>query len=153
MSFIDRFFRHGEEAKRSGEKTSAATEVPGSDPELEQALRNFRSSVHAWSDAVYQRPRLAEAAPRRSVWRMAAAWTLGGVLVAGGAWGGLLEHQHRQEQDRLARLRQQQYQRELQEQKAREAEMELANVDRDVSQEVPDALEPLVPSTTADEVQ
>lgn len=153
MSFIDRVLKHEGEPERAGKKTSAAAETPGMDPELEQALRSFRASVHSWSDAVYGRPRAIEAAPRRTIWRMAAAWTLGGVLVAGGTWGGFLEYQHRQEQDRLARLRQQQYQREMQEQKAREAEIELANVDRDVSQEVPDALEPLIPSISSDEAQ
>ena len=84
---------------------------------------------------------------------MAAAWALGGALVAGGAWGGLLEHKYRQEQDRLGRLRQKELDRRVQEQKAREAEQELAQVDNDVSREVPDALEPLVPSMTADDGQ
>lgn len=120
------------------------------DPELERVLRDFRTSVRAWSDAVYGRPRLMEKAPRRKTWRKAAAWALGSVLAAGGAWGGLLEHQHRQEQDRLARLRQQEVDRQVLEQKAREAEEELAKVDSDVSREVPDALAPLVPATASD---
>ncbi len=123
------------------------------DPELERVLRDFRTSAHAWSDAVYQRPRLVEVAPRRMAWRKAAAWALGSVLMAGGAWGGLLEHRHLQEQDRLARLRQREQQRQLQEQKAREAEQELARVDMDISREVPDALEALVPATASDEGQ
>lgn len=151
MSFADRFRKDGGEAERGRAKTERVEfQNPELDPDVEQALRDFRSSVHAWSDAVYRQPRLVEAAPRRTVWRTAAAWALGSVLVAGGAWGGVLEHQHRQEQDRLARLRQQEQDRRIQEQKARQAEQELALVDSDVSREVPDALEPLVPSMTDD---
>jgi hypothetical protein len=154
MSFMGRFSKHGGNQDRAGAATnSGAIESPELDPELERVLRDFRSTVRSWSDAAYRHPGLMHAAPRRTVWRMAAAWTLGSVLVAGGTWGGLLEYQHRQEQDRLARLRQQQYERQVQEERARQAEMELANVDRYVSQEVPDALEPLVPSMTADEGQ
>ena len=86
-------------------------------------------------------------------WRKAAAWALGSVLVAGGSWGGFFEYQHMQQEARLARLRRQEQQRLIQEQKAREAEQELARVDVDVSREVPDALEALVPATTSDEGQ
>lgn len=154
MSFTDRIRRDEGEAERGRAKIDRVeVRNPELDPDLEQALRDFCSSVHAWSDAVYRQPRQIDVAPRRTVWRLAAAWALGSVLVAGGAWGGILEHQHRQEQDRLARLRQQELDRRLQMQKAREAEQELALVDSDVSREVPDALEPLVPSMTADDGQ
>jgi hypothetical protein len=141
-------------ASNGGENDDVNTHGRGpEDPELERVLREFRSSVHAWSDAVYRRPRLVEIAPRRMVWRKAAVWTLGSVLVAGGAWGGLLEHRQRQEQARLARLRQQEQQRRVQEERAREAEQELARVDTYVSREVPDALEALVPALSPDEGQ
>jgi hypothetical protein len=113
------------------------------DPDLQMALRDFRTSVHAWSEAVYQRPRLIQAAPRRMAWRKAASWALGSVLVAGGVGGGLLEYQHRQEQARIAAAREAQQQREIQEERARQAAEELARVDSDISREVPDALEPL----------
>ncbi len=128
--------------------------APRKEAELEKVLRDFRTSVHAWSDAVYGRPRLVKVAARRKGWRKAAAWALGSVLLIGGAsWGGLLENQHRQEQDRLARLRQQEVDRQVQEVKAREAEQELAKVDSAVSREVPDALAPLVPATASDDGQ
>jgi hypothetical protein len=130
-----------------------ALQNPEPDPELERVLRSFRSSVHAWSDAVYQRPRLVEVAPRRMAWRKAAVWALGSVLVAGGVGGGLLEVQHRQEQARLAAVREAQHQRQLQEERAREAAQELALVDRDVSRQVPNALEPLAQLMTSDESQ
>ena len=126
---------------------------PGRNPEIEQALRDFRSSVHAWSDAVYQRPRLAEVAPRRMAWRQAAIWALGSVLVAGGVGGGLLEVKHRQEQARIAAAREAEHRRHLQEDRAREAEQELAQVDSDVSRQVPNALEPLAQLMTSNEGQ
>lgn len=113
------------------------------DPELERVLWDFRSSVHAWSDAVYQLPRLVEVAPRLMAWRKAAGWALGSFLVAGGVGGGLLEHRHRQEQARIAAVREAEHQRQVQEERAHEAELELAQVDSDVSREVPAALEPL----------
>ena len=120
------------------------------DPQMEQVLRDFRSSVHAWSDAVYQRPRRVEVAHGRMAWRRAAVWTLGSVMVAGGAGGGLLENQHRKEQARIAAAREAEHQRQL---KEREAEEELARVDTDVSREVPDAMEPLAQLMAPDETQ
>ena len=140
--------RHDREAPRAGSGSGA-----GSDPEMEHLLRNFRQSVHAWSDAMYQRPRPVEAAPRRTAWRRAAAWALGSVLVVGGVGSGFLEHHHRQELTRIAAVREAEHQRQLQEERARQADQELAQVDRDVSREVPDALEPLSSLMAADEIQ
>jgi len=125
----------------------------GSDPEMEDVLRDFRQSVHAWSEAMYQRPRVAERAPRRNAWGRAAAWTLGSLLAAGGAGGGWVEYRHHQEQTRIAAAREAQHQRQLQEERAREAEQELAQVDRDISRDVPDALQPLARLMTTDESQ
>ena len=126
--------------------------VPG-DPELEQALRNFRSSVHAWSDAEYQQPRLVAVAPRRLAWRKAAAWALGSVLMAGGVGGGLLGYRYQQEQARISAAREAEHHRQIQRQQAIEAERELAQVDSDVSREVPTALEPLGQLMPVDEIQ
>ena len=155
MSFDDRFLSDsGEESGREARSAGLVQHDSSlADPELEQALRNFRSSVHTWSDAVYQRPRLVEVAPRRKAWRWAAAWVLGSVLVAGGVGRGLLEYQHQQEQARIAASREAEHQRQLQEEKARQAEEELARVDSDVSREVPDALEPLAQLMTTDDSQ
>ncbi len=123
------------------------------DQEMEHVLRDFRLSVQAWSDAVYQRPRRVEVASRRMAWRSAAAWALGGVLVIGGAGGELLERQYQKEQARIAAAREAEHQRQLQEQRAREAEAELAKVDNDVSREVPNALEPLAQLMATDDSQ
>ena len=122
-----------------------------SDPELDEALTNFRSSVHAWSAAEFSRVRPAVTAKRQWSWRPAAGWALAGVMVAVGASGGFYEHQ--QQKLRIAAAaqvaEQQQAARELQ---AREDEEDLlAKVDSDVSQTVPSAMEPLAQLMAEDE--
>jgi len=115
--------------------------------ELEQALKDFKSSVHAWSDATYSRPRTAKGAARSRSWRLALGWAMGCLLVAGSVSGGLFERQHRQEQARIAaQQRADQQQRELraQQEDGQTDEALLVDVDSDVSQQVPSAMEPLV---------
>jgi hypothetical protein len=120
---------------------------------LEQALKDFRLSVCAWSEAAYSRPRTVAQVVRRRSWRLAAGWALGCVLVAGGVSGGVFERHQRQEiaraaaQQRLAQERQ----RLVLEEQAREEEHLLAEVDRDVSREVPSAMEPLAQLMAEDE--
>ena len=43
------------------------------EPELDQALKHFKASVDAWSDAEYSRPRTVTQAAVRHTWRMAAS--------------------------------------------------------------------------------
>jgi hypothetical protein len=122
------------------------------DVRLEEALSNFRLSVHAWSETVMRpfAPAIA-ATPHGIAWRRTLVWAMGVVVAVGAASGGIYEH-HRQQ---VLAWQAQQRQIEL-EQRAqaarRAAEMDqlLANVDRDVSQEVPDALEPLAQMMTDD---
>jgi len=156
MSF-NRFSKDGEELDNRVEQCAGQETEDGAprdlDRDMEQVLRDFRLSVHAWSDAVYQRPRRVAVPPRRMAWLKAAAWALGSVLVVGGAGGGLLDHQYQKEQARLAAAREAEHQRQLQEQQARKAEEELAKVDSDVSREVPNALEPLAQLMTSGESQ
>lgn len=146
----DRGEMHDRVQPRAGQGTGAG---PNPDPEMARVLDNFRHSVHAWSGAMFQRSRQFEFTPRRTAWQRSAAWALGIVLMSAGVGAGLLEYQHRQEQARIAAAREAGRQRQLQEERAREAEQELAQVDRDVSREVPDALEPLASLMTADESQ
>jgi hypothetical protein len=113
------------------------------DPELDSALRNFRSSVHAWSEAEFARPRVMAPAARLSRWRLATGWALGCVLVAGGLSGAVLERNHQRELAQMAQARAAQQQRELATRKAKEEEDLLAKVDSDVSRDVPSAMEPL----------
>jgi hypothetical protein len=70
---------------------------------LEDTLRNFRSSVHAWSEAEFVRPRTVLVADHRRTWRSATAWALGCVLAAGTLSAGIYEHHAH---DQLARLTQ-----------------------------------------------
>jgi hypothetical protein len=116
--------------------------------ELEEAISNFRSSVHAWSADACSRPRSMPGAAHQSrVWRLAAGWALGCVLVAGALSGGVYkevqERHHRQQLALIAAAQAAQRQRLAAEQRAREEEELLSRVDSDVAQVVPSAMEPL----------
>jgi hypothetical protein len=116
------------------------------DAELNEALKNFRQSVHAWSDASYNRPRAVTAGARTTVWRRAAGWAMGCVLVAGVASGGLYQHERQVEQARQAKLAQQQEDQRSRAAAQRAAEDEdalLKHVDSDISRQVPAAMDPL----------
>jgi hypothetical protein len=124
-------------------------EMPAGDPgelELELALKDFKSSVHAWSEAAYSRPRMGTREVRNRSWRMALGWAMGCLLVAGSVSGGLIERQHRQEQARIAvqqRAAEQQQELDAKQVPGETDEALLAGVDSDVSRQVPDAMEPL----------
>ncbi len=132
------------------------------DPELEAVLRDFRASVHAWSDATYQsrsettyrNPSLVHSpAPRRTLWRQSLVWALSLVLTAGIATGGVYEY-HQRELARQMAQREAEHQRQLaQQQHAREVDELLAKVDSDVSREVPSAMEPLASLMAEDDTQ
>lgn len=77
-------------------------DMAGERPELEQALKHFKASMDAWSDAALSRPRTVTQAAVRRTWRMAASWALGCVLVTGSLAGAVHEIVHRQELARIA---------------------------------------------------
>ncbi|MGB6689612.1 MAG: hypothetical protein WBE76_17390 [Terracidiphilus sp.] len=134
------------EDRREGRENPAQN--AGQNERLEQALKNFRLSVHAWSEAELSRPRTMAMTVRQRSWRLALGWAMGCVLVVGGASGALYErHQHQLEISRIAAQRQAdraaEQARQMAALKAREDEDLLAKVDSDVSQEVPAAMEPL----------
>ena len=125
-----------------------------SDPEIKQALSDFKANVFAWSDAEYARPRMAAVLTvRHRSWRLAAGWALGCVLVAGSVSGGVYERHQRQEQAKITAMREAERQRLAAEQRVREEDELLAKVDSDVSREVPSAMEPLAQLMAEDEVQ
>ena len=137
--------RFDEEANGVKEQAVNAQDAE-QDVELEQALKNFKSSMHAWSDAMYSRPRGVSKEIRVRSWRLAAGWALGCALVAGSVSGGLLERNHRQEVARIAaEQRAAESERQLRQQQAAMVsdEVLLADVDSDVSRQVPSAMEPL----------
>ncbi len=114
------------------------------DPALATALQNFRASVHAWSDAAYAAPRaLPVAPPRRVLWRKATAWACGSVLALGLASGGVYEKHHRAQLAQQAEARRLQQERLAAEARAKETEQLLAQIDSDISREVPAAMDPL----------
>jgi hypothetical protein len=152
-----------QEDKTQERAVDAMDDADAMDVELEQALKNFRLSMHAWSDAAWSRPRprtAAEAIRHRS-WRLAVGWALGCVLVAGSVSGGLFERQHQIElRQRAAQQRaaeqQKQLQEQLQEQQASAPvtdEALLDGVDSDVSRQVPSAMEPLAQMMSGDETK
>ena len=121
-------------------------DIEALDPVLKHALGEFKSSVRAWSDAAYSRPRVTREFVVRKR-KIAVGWSFAAVLLAGAFSGGLY---HRHQQDELAariaaqRAAEQQQadaqQRALQAQKDEEI---LASVDKDLAREAPTAMEPL----------
>ena len=123
------------------------------DAEFEQVLKNFRTSVHAWSEAELSRPRILSSHVRHRSWRLAAGWALGCALIVGGVSGGVVERRHQQELARAAALREAEHQRQVAAEKMRQEEEELAKVDRDVARDVPSAMEPLAQLMGEDNTQ
>lgn len=121
------------------------------DARLDQALAEFRSTIHAWSDAAYTRARIADVPMRRRSWRLVAGWALGCALMAGGVTGGIVEHQRQQAAARIAAAAEQQAQQQqvatAQEQAQPQDQIQDPNlmlkVDSDTAQEVPNAMQPL----------
>jgi hypothetical protein len=146
-----------EQKSLAGDPESLGT--PEQDPALEQALKNFRASVLAWSEAELGRARTGSRLPAKTMrqrsWRLAAGWALGCVLVAGSAGGGVYERHHRQELARMAAAaRAAESERLVAAARAREDEEDLlAKVDSDVSREVPSAMEPLARLMAEDEAK
>jgi hypothetical protein len=142
------------------------------DPMVAEALRNFKASVDAWSDAAYHRPRRVASPMRLAVasWRLVATLAMGCMLVAGTVTATVVERHHQQELARQAAIKAS-AQRAANEHAATaqpakaniqapnvktdahakrgaaiasedDADL-LANVDSDVSRQVPAAMDPL----------
>ena len=143
-----------------GSKKPVEVEGPmADDAEFEKALTDFKSSVHAWSDAAYNRPRSLAQPARRKSWRLAASWAMGCLLVTGTLSGGLIERHHRNEMARIAAAQQEKQIRDQDAQAKVEAPVKitdedlLADVDSAVSRQVPSAMEPLAQLMTEDETK
>ncbi|HTX75663.1 MAG TPA: hypothetical protein VMD29_05595 [Terracidiphilus sp.] len=133
-----------------GQTTTGPADAERIDPRLQETLGNFRASIHAWSEAAFCASAVAVPATHRLIWRRTVAWALGVLLTAGTASGALYERHHQQVLREQARQRELQQERERALAAKRAADMDelLAKVDEDVSQEVPDALEPLAQMMT-----
>jgi hypothetical protein len=120
-------------------------EVEALEPELREALGNFRSSVTAWSEATISRPREVKSPARRS-WGVVTKWALGCAVFVGTVSGGVYQN-HRQQEiakaEAAARAAEQQKELAARAAKEQAAEDLMAKVDSDISRQVPSALEPL----------
>jgi len=138
--------RNEENAKPAAELEKLET----LEPELREALGNFKSSVDAWSDAMMSRPRKATA-PARTNWSAVTKWALGCVVFAGTVSGGLYQNHQQQQAAKVEAARIAEQQRQLAAQKVLNQDDDLlANVDSDIAREVPTALEPMASLMTED---
>ena len=128
------------------ERNKMRDEMLNADAELDSALRDFKMSMRAWSEAELSRPRTVKVTTRTAVWRMAAGWAMGCVLVLGVGSAGVYEHGRRVEAARAqAKLAvEQEAQRKLDVQNsALDEDALLRHVDSDVARQVPAAMDPL----------
>jgi hypothetical protein len=126
-------------------------DIEALDPALKQVLGDFRASVRSWSDAAYRRQLGAQKVVVRRSWQLAAGWSLAAAVLAGTVSGGFYEHHQRIIAAQIAAAQKEYQERQAAAQRARdEAQKEddiLASVDKDVSREVPNAMEPLAQLT------
>lgn len=121
------------------------------DEALEQTLKDFRSSVCAWSDAEFGKAHMLVKVYRTN-WRVAASWALGCVLAAGSLAGGLYERHHVKEQAKIVAAAAERQQKLEAEQRKQNEDL-FAKMDGDVSREVPSAMEPLAQMMALDAAQ
>src|ERR1700761_2341345 len=129
------------------ERNKMRDELLNADAELHSALREFKMSMHAWSEAELSRPRTVKVTARTPVWRMAAGWAMGCVLVLGVGSAGVYEHEHRVATEHMQQAKlaeQQEAERKLAAQNAAlDEDALLRHVDSDVARQVPAAMDPL----------
>jgi hypothetical protein len=112
------------------------------EPELRDAIGDFKSSINSWSESALSQPRVINA-PRGINWAHVSKWALGCAVFVGTVSGGVYESHRQQELANLEAARIAQQQRELAAQHLREEADLMAKVDSDIAREVPSALEPL----------
>jgi len=112
------------------------------EPELREAIGNFKTSLSAWTEEAISRPRKLTSRARVN-WALATKWALGCAVFIGTVSGGVYENHHQQVAAKAEAARLAEQQRELAAQRAREEADLMARVDNDIAREVPSALEPL----------
>jgi len=129
---------------RTDENPKAAREDDGLElqPELREAIGNFKSSVDAWSENMLSRPREAKE-PVRTNWGLVTKWALGCAVFIGTVSGGVYENHRQQEAAKVEAARIAEQQHELAAQRAKDEADLMARVDSDIARQVPSALEPL----------
>ncbi len=134
----------------NGKRSEALEKQETVEPELGEALGNFKASVDAWSEAMMSRPREVKA-PARTNWSAITKWALGCVVFAGTVSGGVYQNHKQQEAAKVEAARVAEQQRELSAHKVKIQDDELmASVDSDIAREVPSALEPMASLMTDD---
>jgi hypothetical protein len=122
------------------------------DDAVELALKHFRESVHDWSDEEYSRPRAVKRSRWEAIFRIVAnpvmVWSLAGALAVTSV--GVPAAIHHERQLEAAKIAAQAHEQELEKQ-AREQQANamtddelLSQVDSDIAQAAPDAMQPLV---------
>jgi hypothetical protein len=136
-------------------KLTAQVENPEMlEPEVREALGNFKLSVDAWSEAMMSRPREAKAQATTN-WSAVMKWALGCVVFAGTVSGGVYQNHRQLEVAKIEAARIVEQQREMAAAKLAKLDEEdlMANVDSAVARQVPSALEPLATLMTEDDAQ
>jgi hypothetical protein len=123
------------------------------DPQVAEALRHFRESVHAWSEAEYSKPRTVRQARRNSIWSIMASPLLGwslAAIVLGTSVGVPVEMHHRNQVQAAQKVAADQAAQKLAQEKAEQARIAaidddelMSHVDSDIAQDAPDAMQPL----------
>jgi len=134
--------KSGELPDDAHDELQSAGDDPILDLKLDEALRNFKLSVDAWSEAAYSTRRVVQSGPRRN-WRRAAAWALGCALVASSVSGVVYQRHERQVAAKQAAVMLAEQQKRAADLQAASEEKLLASVDSDISQQIPSAMEPL----------
>jgi len=142
--------RKDEEVKLPGQ----ANDAEMLEPELREALGDFKLSVEAWGEAMMSRPRAAKA-PARTNWSAVTKWALGCVVFAGTVSGGLYQNHKQLEAQKIEAARIAEQQRAIEAAKVPQADEEdlMADVDSDVARQVPSALEPMATLMTDDDTK
>ena len=122
------------------------------DLKVESALRNFRESVHGWSEHEFSKLRTIKRSRWEAMWvvlaKPAMGWALGCVLMVTSVGIPVTVHHQRQlvAERNAQQLRQQQLAKQAAEQQATLAMTDdelLRHVDSDIAQDAPDAMQPL----------
>jgi len=134
--------------------TGQAENLEKLEPELREALGDFKLSVDAWSEAMISRPREAKA-PVRANWSAVTKWALGCAVFAGTVSSGVYQNHKQVEAAKVEAARIAEQQREMEAARVAKVNEEdlMANIDSDVARQVPSALQPLASLMTDDEAQ
>ena len=140
--------------EQNAKLTGQAEDLEKLEPELREALGDFKLSVDAWSEAMISRPREAKA-PVRANWSAVTKWALGSAVFAGTVSSGVYQNHKQVEAAKVEAARIAEQQPEMEAARVAKANEEdlMANIDSDVARQVPSALQPLASLMTDDEAQ